>query len=200
MSQPPEQFPRRNFATGRWIGRLLLRLLGWRIRGELPAINKAILVVAPHTSNWDWVVGMAAALTLDLDAHWLGKHTLFHGPFRKFLIWLGGIPVNRSSPEGVIDQVVAVCDRHPRFLLGIAPEGTRRPVAHWKTGCWRIARGAGMPLLPIAFDFQHREVAILEPFLPSDEVERDMRRLADCFSASMAKVPAKFLPHSRRDD
>jgi len=189
------QIPRRHFWLGRLLGRLVLWIMRWRIRGELPPVNKVLLVVAPHTSNWDWVIGMAAALALDLDAHWLGKHTLFAGPFRKVLVWLGGIPVNRSSPEGIIDQVVAVCQRHDQFLLGIAPEGTRKPVAHWKTGCWRIASAAGMPLLPIAIDYAHRDIAILELFRPGTDMGQDMNRLAGHFTASMARHPDKFHPH-----
>jgi len=199
MSAQDNAIPRRNFFLGRLLGRLLLGLLRWKIRGELPRLPKVVLVVAPHTSNWDWIVGMSAALSLDLDAHWLGKHTLFEGRLRRPLLWLGGIPVNRSRPEGVIEQVVEVCNRHRQFLLGIAPEGTRKPVEHWKTGCWRIASAAGMPLLPVAIDYRLREIVIYAPFQTGCDMEADMERLASGFTAEMAKYPEKFIPYRRSD-
>jgi len=197
MSAQDYAIPRRNFFLGRLLGRLLLGLLRWKIRGELPGLSKVVLVVAPHTSNWDWIIGMAAALSLDLDAHWLGKHTRFEGRLRRPLLWLGGIPVNRTRPEGVIEQVVEVCDRREKFLLGVAPEGTRRPVAHWKTGCWRVASATGMPLLPVAIDYAHREIVIYDPFRTGTDMEADMERLSAVFAAEMAKYPDKFIPYRR---
>jgi 1-acyl-sn-glycerol-3-phosphate acyltransferase len=191
-----DTLPRRNSRTGRWLGRLMLRLLGWRIAGELPRLPKAVVVAAPHTSHWDFVFGMAAALTLDLDVRWLGKHSLFrYRPAAWLLTRLGGIPVDRRRPQGIIEKAVAVCNARDRFLLAIAPEGTCRPVARWKSGAWQIARQAGIPLVPIRIDYKHQEIAILEPLQPTGDLEQEMLAVSRLYSAEQAKYPPKFLPH-----
>lgn len=192
--------PLRNWPLFRRIGHLLLNLLGWRISGTLPDLPKAVIAVAPHTSNWDWVIGMAAALALDLDANWLGKHSLFRGPWGELLRKLGGIPVDRKHPAGILEQVIEQCRGKDTFLFGLSPEGTRRPVSSWKSGCCRLAHAAGIPLIPVAFDYSQKTILIFEHWVPEADPERCLQRLSDCYKAEMARKPAAFQPHRKRDE
>ncbi|MDT8421482.1 MAG: 1-acyl-sn-glycerol-3-phosphate acyltransferase [Desulfuromonadales bacterium] len=191
-----DSLPRRHFLPGRWFGHLMLRLTGWRVEGALPPVAKCVVVVAPHTSNWDFFFGMAAALALDLDASWFGKHTLFRLPTVAWLLTrLGGIPVDRSHPQGVIQQVIDLCRSRQQFLFGIAPEGTRSRVTRWKTGAYLIARATGMPILPVRFDYPRRRITILEPYQPGPDMEQEMLRLSSFYSSRLARKPEKFSPH-----
>jgi 1-acyl-sn-glycerol-3-phosphate acyltransferase len=102
----PPAIPRRGSAPWRWIGRVLMRLTGWRFEGAFPDTPKLVVAVAPHTSNWDFVNGAAAMFALDLKLSFIGKHTLFVWPFSAFLRWMGGIPVDRSAAHGVVGEAV----------------------------------------------------------------------------------------------
>ena len=112
----------------RALGRLVLRIAGWTIAGDVPAEPKFVAIVAPHTSNWDFVIGVAAMFALDLRVRWLGKHTLFRWPLGWLLRALGGQPVRRDAPQGVVAEVADAIRAEPRFILALAPEGTRRRV------------------------------------------------------------------------
>ena len=121
--------------------------------GDLPNCSRLVVIVAPHTSNWDFVVGIAARLALRLRIHWLGKHTLFRGLFGRWMRRLGGIPINRSAAHGAVEQVIQQFQTHKSFLVGLSPEGTRKKVPQWKSGFYHIAVGAEVPILPIHFDY-----------------------------------------------
>ena len=167
----------------RAFGRGLLRLLRWRVDGEMPNLPKFVVAVAPHTSNWDFVVGAAAMFALDLKIVFIGKHTLFVGPFGAVLRWMGGIPVDRSSPHGVVGDAVASFRGVERRILAITPQGTRRPVPHFKTGFLHIARGAGLPVLLAALDYEARVVR----FGPTLDIGEDI-------DAERARIEAHFAP------
>ena len=126
----------------RWMGRTALRLGGWRIVGPIPDLSKAVLIVAPHSSNWDGFWGMAAKLALGLEVRVLGKTQLFWWPLGPLLRRLGAIPVDRSSPQGTIEQAIAIIRDFDRIWFTLTPEGTRKRVDKWKTGFWKIARNA----------------------------------------------------------
>lgn len=151
-----------------------------------------VLIVAPHTSNWDFALGIAAMLALGLDGRWLGKDTLFKAPWAFLLRWLGGIPVDRNSPDGVVPAVVDLLRRSERLCLAVAPEGTRRKVERWKTGFHRIARGAGVPVWPVAFDHGRRVVQLMDAVELTDDLEGDVRALRSRFSKEMALYPEQF--------
>lgn len=188
--------PNRNSRLGRVLGRTLLRLCGWRIEGELPQLAKCVIVFAPHTSNWDFFYGMAAALALDLNANWLGKHTLFRlRPLNWILTKMGGVPVDREHPDGIIETLLDESLSREQFLIGITPEGTRSPVMHWKTGAWHIAYRAGIPILPGRIEYPEKTIRILAPFMVSGDTEHEMLRISSLYSAEQARHPHKFLPH-----
>jgi 1-acyl-sn-glycerol-3-phosphate acyltransferase len=174
--------PRRDSASARVFGRALLALLGWRVEGELPDLSKFVIAVAPHTSNWDFVVGMAAMFALDLRLAFIGKHTLFRGPFAPVLRWMGGIPVDRSSPHGVVADSVSAFASADRLVLAIAPEGTRTHVTRFKSGFLAIARGARVPVLLAALDYEGRRVRFGPLIEASDDIEADRQRVEAYFA------------------
>ena len=164
------------------IGRTYLRLSGWRIEGAFPQDPKLLTIVAPHTSNWDFPLGLAVVFALELRVSWLGKHSLFKAPFKSFLQWLGGIPVDRRASHGVVGACVAAFESAPAILLALAPEGTRKGVSQWKSGFHSIATGAGVPIFPVAFDYREHVVRLLPLFRPSGNLERDLPLIQALFS------------------
>jgi hypothetical protein len=172
----PPAIPRRGGPITRAIGRAGLKVLGWRIEGAFPNRRKMVLIAAPHRSNWDFVVGIAGKFALGIDVSWLGKHTLFRGPWGALFKRWGGIPVDRRASNDTVATIVAGFANREHLLLAITPEGTRKAVGTWKSGFWYIASGAGIPILPVAFDWDHRVIRILPPVEPGDRDE-DMREI-----------------------
>jgi 1-acyl-sn-glycerol-3-phosphate acyltransferase len=181
----PPGIPRTHGVLTPVIGRLVLRVLGWRVTGELPDVRKLVVIVAPHTSNWDFVVGLALKWALRARASWLGKHTLFRGPWAPFFRGVGGIPVNRSISQDVVPQSVAAFGRVDTLLLALAPEGTRSRVPRWRTGFWHIAKGAGVPIVPVCMDRRRRVVHFGPTFHPDGDADLDIRRIRDWYAAQL---------------
>lgn len=166
----------------RAFGRAYLRLSGWQIEGLFPADPKYVVIVAPHTSNWDFLLGIAVVFALELRVSWLGKHALFKAPFKRFLRWMGGIPVNRSASHGVVGECVRAFEATPALLLALAPEGTRKGVSQWKTGFYLIAVQAGVPILPVGFDYRTHQVRLMPLFHPKGNLETDLPLIQALFS------------------
>jgi 1-acyl-sn-glycerol-3-phosphate acyltransferase len=179
--------PRRGSAATRAFGRALLSLMRWRVEGDVPDLPKFVIAVAPHTSNWDFVVGMGVMFALDLKITFIGKHTIFRGPFAPVLRWMGGIPVDRSSPHGVVGDAVRAFERVDQRVLAIAPEGTRRRVERFRSGFMHIARGAGVPVLLASLDYASRCVRFGPLLEPGADVEGDVRRVETFFSTVRGK-------------
>ena len=185
--------------------RLLLKmywkLSGWKVSGTLPfEYKKMILVVAPHTSWKDILVGFAARHALKIDhAKFLGKKELFEGPFGAFFRNLGGIPVDRfnknSGKESVVDQAVNLFNDNENFILGISPEGTRNRVEKLKTGFYQIAKNAHIAIVLVGFDFRNKEVVLREPFFVSENQEADFKKIIDFFSTIEGANPELGLKH-----
>ncbi|CUS48326.1 MAG: 1-acyl-sn-glycerol-3-phosphate acyltransferase [Idiomarinaceae bacterium HL-53] len=164
-----QHLPVRTGRFGRSFGRLGLRCLGgWKVVGRMPDIPKAVVPVAPHTSNWDFFVGVFAMFALGLKLSFLGKHSIFVFPVKRLLLSLGGIPVNRSNPNGVVGQMVETFAERAQLLLALSPEGTRSKVDEWKKGFLYIARDAKVPVVPVALDFSKRELRIGQPIVVTD--------------------------------
>lgn len=184
--------PRRGNAFTRGAAVLVLKAMGWRFEGTVPDRPRVVTIVAPHTSNWDFVVGLAAAFALGLRFRFLGKDTLFRPPLGWFMRWAGGIPVDRQAPEGLVDATAASLRDCPALFLAIAPEGTRRRVDRWKTGFWRIARATDACVWPVAFDWSRRVVALGPPFDVSADMDADLLKLQSGFKAGMAYRPEAY--------
>ncbi len=176
----------------RAIGALGMALFDWRVEGNFPDVAKVVIIVAPHTSNWDFLVGLFAALAIDLDARWFGKHTIFRAPLGWLLRWLGGIPVVRSGRHHVIDQWVMEFDRRDAVALALAPEGTRKRVREWRSGFWHLASGAHAPIVPVGLDYCRKAVVIGAPYWPTGDLAGDLVQLKTFFGSVVPRHPELF--------
>ncbi len=174
----------------RFVYRLAFRLLGWSINGSMPDYPKFVIAVAPHTSNWDFLVGVAARSLLRIrNAQFLGKSQLFRPPFGWFFRMLGGHPVDRTSSHDLVEQVVKIFDRHEKFILAMAPEGTRKKVHKLRSGFYYIAKGARVPIVPVGFDFARKQVVVAPSMFPTENMEKDMEILLSFYRLIKGKNP-----------
>ena len=190
----PPAVPRRSSAIGRFIGRVGFVLFDWKVSGNFPDLPKMVVIVAPHTSNWDFVTGLCAYLALDINATWFGKHTLFNWPFGALFRHFGGIPIERDSQRAatVVDLYADELDKRDAMVLAIAPEGTRKKVLEWKSGFYRIAVKAGVPIVSVGLDYATSRVIIGDPFYPTGDWELDIPKIKALFDGVTAKHPDQF--------
>ncbi|MBB6340420.1 1-acyl-sn-glycerol-3-phosphate acyltransferase [Pseudomonas fluvialis] len=172
-----------------WVGRTVLRLMGWRIEGQMPALDKFVVIGAHHTSNWDFVLFLAAKFVLRLNARWFGKHTIFRWPFNNLLQRWGGIPVRRHLKLNMVDQAIQGFRDNPEFMLILSPEGTRKKVERWKMGFYHIARGAGVPIVLAALDYAERRIVIGPAFQPTGDQAADLKAMLAFFRPYPPKKP-----------
>lgn len=171
------------------------RTFGWKIVNPFKDLPKAIIAVAPHTSSWDVVIGMAVRSIMKMtNAHYLGKKELFESPFGWFFRVTGGVPVDRSSKHNMVEQVAEIFNKNEHFILAMAPEGTRKRVDKLRSGFWHIAHAAGVPIVLAGFDYKNREVRFSEPFTATDEAS-DMQRVITFFREVQGKDPSRDLRH-----
>lgn len=161
-----------------------MRLFGWHFEGGIPDVPKAVLIVAPHTSNWDFPLGVAAMFALGLQSVFLGKHTLFGRTLGPMMRWLGGVPVDRSAARGVVGETVRLFSSREQMILVLSPEGTRSTVERWRTGFYHIAVKAEVPIVPVAFDYGTRRISIGDCFVATGEMVSDLRILESFFTGT----------------
>ena len=177
----PASYARRGGVVSSTLGRMLMRLSGWRFEGVLPDVPKLVIAVAPHTTNWDFVIGVMVLWALDIKISFLGKHTLFRGAFGKWMRSIGGIPIDRESTHGVVGDAVQAFERAPRMVLALAPEGTRRLDKGFKMGFLHIAHGANVPVLLAYFDFSRKVIGFGPMLVTTGDVEGDMQIVLDFY-------------------
>ncbi len=191
----PSHVARRGNAFTRVLMIALMRLTGWRFSGaDFPDCRKFVLIVAPHTSNWDFPVGIMAMYALGIRITFLGKDTLFKFPLGIMMRFLGGFPVDRTSRSDVVTQTVELVERSERIIIVLSPEGTRKLTARWRSGFYWIAQKSGVPILPIALDFSKKEIRFHPLFAPTGVQEEDIVALRRLFSVEMAHSPANYAP------
>ena len=164
------------------LARFFLYLTGWEAVGTRVADKKIVLVAAPHTSNWDLAYLLAITRALDVKVSWIGKHSLFWWPVGPTLRALGGVPVRRDRPEKVVEQIVRSFDQAETLTLTITPEGTRSTARYWKSGFYRIAKAAGVPIQLAFADYARRRGGFGPAFMPSDDVRADMDQIRAYFA------------------
>jgi len=164
-------------------------LRGWKVVNALPKINKYIIVAGPHTSNWDFIYGVAARDILKADIKFLGKHQLFKFPFKRFFLSMGGYPVNRAINENAVESTARLFAQNERFIVALSPEGTRKKVDKLRTGFYHIARMAQVPYVLVGFDYGRREIRIGEPINPSENWELELERITAFFRDIKGKHP-----------
>lgn len=174
-----------------YYAKFLMRLFGWRVEGKLPDIPKFVLVGAPHTSNWDFVLFLGVIFTLRANVHFMGKAELFRWPIGWFFRYCGGIPVERKKSTGLVDQMVKVSNESEKFILTIAPEGTRHQVVEWKRGFYHIAKNAGIPIVMAVVDGKHKTVRVGQVFHPTDDIEADMKTIQEIFAGIVGVNPRR---------
>jgi 1-acyl-sn-glycerol-3-phosphate acyltransferase len=183
----------------RLIARVLLWLLGWNLQpsGTFPIVpKKCVLIVAPHTSGWDFIIGVLYRSVLRLEnARYLGKKELFKPPFGFIFRWLGGTPVDRSSSQNMVAGVSKLFQEKQEFMIALSPEGTRQRVDRLRTGFYNIAKQAHVPIVMIGLDFKNRQVIFSPSFFPSENQEADFHHILEFFGPIQGKIPEKGLGH-----
>lgn len=185
----PQCLPTRDYGV---INRIAIKILtwrGWSIEGELPSQPKLIMAVAPHTSNWDFFVGIAAMFSLQLKISFLGKASIFRWPVKSLLIAMGGIGVERSHSHGVVEQIVEKIKHSDSFILAIAPEGTRSKTTQWKTGFLHIAKQANIPVVPVSLDFAKKNIFFHPAVNITDDISQELIEFKQIFVDVCAKNP-----------
>lgn len=180
----------------RWFSMSFLWITGWRTEGQPPIMQKFVLVVAPHTSNWDFPYGLFIALILRVKTYWLGKEALFRMPLKGFFKYLGGIPVDRSKSSNVVDQSIKRFHENERFILTIAPAGTRKKVKNWKTGFYNIATGANVPIVLGFLDYQRKVGGIGPAVYPTGVFGADIKIIRAFYDGIIGKYPDKTTTHT----
>jgi len=178
----------------RALGGAFLRLSGWRVEGRFPDAAKAVVIAAPHTSNWDLPLMLAVAYVLGIRPAWLGKRELFRWPFGWFMRALGGVPVDRAARQNLVQQAVEGLSAADRLHLVIPPSGTRSRGTHWKSGFYHIARGARVPIVCAFLDYRRKVGGIGPVLAASGDVVGDMCRIRGFYADVTAKFPASTTP------
>ena len=177
------------------LGGLFLRLRGWRVEGSLPpGVHRAVVIAAPHTTNWDLPYMLAVSYVLGVRPSWLGKRELFRAPFGRLMRWLGGIPVDRDRRMNLVEQAADRLREAERLFLVIPPSGTRSRAPHWKSGFYHIARTAGVPVVCAFLDYATKTGGIGLTFTPSGDIGRDMDRLRRFYRDVRGKYPDNETP------
>jgi 1-acyl-sn-glycerol-3-phosphate acyltransferase len=184
--------PQTRGRTLRRFGAWWMRRMGWRFEGAFPDVPKFVVIVAPHTSNWDFIAGLAAKWALGFEVRWLGKDTLFLPPLGWFMRAIGGVPVDRASRRNMVEQSIHEFRTRDRFVLVLAPEGTRKRVTEWRSGFWHVAKGAGVPIACVALDWGRRVVRLGPTTMPAeDDPAAGIARIRAYYDGVVAYDPSR---------
>ena len=176
-----ENLPRQGNRFSKFIGRFLITLFGWNFSAAIPDQKKLIIIVAPHTTNWDLVVAAAGMLCIGIKASWLAKSSLFKRPFGWIFSGLGGIPVDRERHSNLVEQTAVAFEKRDSLVLVLAPEGTRKKVTKWRTGFYYIALQAKVPIVPATLDHRQKLFKMGQAFYPTGNFDEDMAELKSYF-------------------
>lgn len=177
----------------------LFHRLGWQLEGQLPDAPQFIMIVGPHTSNWDFVLGIIARGALNTRIHFLGKHQLFLPPWGWIFRALGGSPVDRRKHNNLVDAAAQLFKHDPDYKLALAPEGTRSPVTRWKTGFYHIAKKAQVPIVLVGFDFSRKTVVLHPAINTGDDIKHDMEQILSFYRAIKGRHP-KTIPDFKQEE
>ena len=180
----------RNSWLAQTLGRLVLKITGWKVSGELPIEPRSVIIAAPHTSNWDFVFLIAATSALGVRIHWLGKDSLFNHPLGFIMHWLGGIPVNRSKRTRLVSQIAERFKNQASLHLVIPPAGTRARTDRWRSGFYHIAQSAKVPVIFGFLDYPKKLAGISKAMPLSGRLQEDMDRIRVFYADKVGKFPA----------
>jgi len=189
LHEPVEVTPRKPTLLSRIVRRIILSIYairGWRIEGSLPKnLRKYVIAGAPHTSNWDFVFFAGATHRENVRPNFMGKHTLFQGMMKNFMLDMGGIPIDRTRRANATQQVAEEFARRDELALVIAVEGTRSSDGRWKSGFYHIAQAAGVPIVPAYADNENMVIGFGDPLVPTGNYGEDLLKLAEWFRAKL---------------
>lgn len=177
------------------ISHLILKILGWKIIGDIPTEKKYVIILAPHTSNWDFIIGRCFGYILGIEAKFLGKSQLFKFPYGWIFTLMGGIPVDRSKHNNLVSFAIDLFNNTKQLVLGIAPEGSRSRVDSWKLGFYHIAVGADIPIAISFLDYTKKEAGIKLMFKPEGKLENDLKNIEAIYKNIEPKYPEKYNPN-----
>lgn len=166
---------------------------GWKAVGEAPANRRCVIIAAPHTSNWDFLYFLGLTDALGIKPHFMGKESLFRWPVRRFMLDMGGVPIDRASRHNVVDAMVAEFARRREFMLTIAPEGTRGAVGQWRTGFYHIALGAGVPMVCGMMDYGTKTGGLGPAIWPTGDYKADMKLVGEFYRSVTPKHPGRCI-------
>ncbi len=185
-------YPRRGNAFSRSLARGFLRLAGWRVTNPMPAVPKAVIIGGPHTPNWEGIYTLAAMMQRGLDAHVMIKDSALKGPFVAMLRSVGALHDSRHTAGGVCQQPVEQFNSRDKLVMVVAPEGTRGGATQWKTGFYRIAQKAGVPIVVATADYRKKEITFARVIEPCGDVEKDLAEIFECYAAIHPRHPDKL--------
>ena len=172
---------------------ITLKLLGWKTTGEIPRdLKKCVMIAAPHTSNWDLPFMLMIAFVFRTPIYWMGKEQIFKAPFKGLMMWMGGVPVDRSKANNMVQASIDAINSNERLFLIVPPEGTRSKVTYWKTGFYHIAHGAQVPVLMGYLDFQRKQGGILGTYQTTGDVDADMEAIKAYYAPIKGKKADQF--------
>ena len=189
----PDQVPARGSSLSRTIFKKIFLAQGWHFEGEFPNLPKAVAIISPHTSNIDAWHGFTALLGLGIKITIFGKHTLFNTPLKPLLEWIGVIPVNRSIQQGTTQQIIDFIDTQEQIWVGMAPEGTRKQAKSFRSGFYRIALGANIPIVMFSFDYNRKTIHCLGVFQPTGNYEQDLERILNRYVGKFSPKNPQWL-------
>lgn len=172
--------------------RFILRSIGWRIEADVPDLDKCVICVAPHTSNWDFILGKIAYVSIGRHAGFLIKKDWFFFPLNLILKSMGGVPVDRKKKRALVDLLVDEFTNRKHFCIAITPEGTRKRSPHWKMGFYHIAQKAHVPIVLTYIDYQDRVIGLKEVFHPTGDEQKDLAHIKNFFRNRHARFPDQF--------
>ena len=172
------------------------KIMGWRLEGDFPVLDKCVVIVMPHTHWKDFTLGLVVRKMIDVQINYIGKDSLFKSPFGWFFRWMGGTPVDRSTSSNKVEAVAKIFEEREVFRMALAPEGTRKPVQELRTGFYYMAHTAGVPIVMVAFDFGQKRVKIAPPYHTSGDWDNDLQDIRTFYSDVRGKVPEWSWPHT----
>ncbi|MGB8705171.1 MAG: 1-acyl-sn-glycerol-3-phosphate acyltransferase [Gillisia sp.] len=169
------------------------KVLGWKIEGKIdPEIRKCIIIVAPHTSWYDFLIGALVRKIIALEIHYVAKKELFAPPFGWYFSWMGGIALDRTPKQQKTEAIARLFEKKEILRLAISPEGTRKKITRWRTGFYYIAKKANVSIIMVAFDYGAKTVRFSDPFSTSEDFEEDFKKIAEFYAGVKGKVPENF--------
>lgn len=168
---------------------IFFKVMGWKVKGTFDTqIKKCVMIVVPHTSWFDFFIGVFFRGTYPVEINFLAKKELFKFPLGPYLKWMGGIPLNRSKTENKVDTIAKIFEKNEVLRLSLSPEGTRKKVDTWKSGYYYIAQKANVPIIPIGFDYENKQVIVFDLFMTTNNYEQDAKFLENLFKNVKGKV------------